>query len=378
VEPYRCGQGWYDRFLLHQWDLAGTALDNDVVLGTANTDPLVIGANNKCCPPGSFTSFFNGLIDELAIYNRALTAGEVQSIYTAGSAGKCLDTDHDGDGVPNNVDNCPTTPNPDQTDSDGDGLGDACENSSTEPVLWTGNCHYYEFVAGTLTWHEALAAALSRTHLGVPGHLVTITSVGENVFINTVLNTGIENHGTWIGAHEPADDGVWRWADGPEAGVQFSYFASPTPPFNYANWGGIEPNDWRPPDERYAWMNISAPFPGVGSSEWADSIPLPNPTDPVVGYIVEFSPLDTDGDGIADGCDNCPTNPNPDQVDSDGDGIVTRARLRLHLLRRAQHPHLLQHLPPLRRRRQRVLRRSNRRSTLTGQASLTSSAESFR
>jgi sugar lactone lactonase YvrE len=31
---------------------------------------------------------FNGLIDELSVYNRALTAGEVQGIYSAGNAGK--------------------------------------------------------------------------------------------------------------------------------------------------------------------------------------------------------------------------------------------------------------------------------------------------
>jgi hypothetical protein len=32
-------------------------------------------------------------------------------------------------------------------------------------------------------------------------------------------------------------------------------------------------------------------------------------------------PLDTDGDGIPDGDDNCPTAANPDQADNDGDGI---------------------------------------------------------
>jgi CSLREA domain-containing protein len=44
----------------------------------------------------------------------------------------CTDTDGDGFGDPGfpantcPTDNCPTTPNPDQTDSDGDGIGDAC------------------------------------------------------------------------------------------------------------------------------------------------------------------------------------------------------------------------------------------------------------
>jgi len=35
--------------------------------------------------------------------------------------------DDDGDGVPNDEDNCPDDPNPDQVDSDNDGIGDACE-----------------------------------------------------------------------------------------------------------------------------------------------------------------------------------------------------------------------------------------------------------
>ncbi|MCI0553751.1 MAG: T9SS type A sorting domain-containing protein [Anaerolineae bacterium] len=34
-------------------------------------------------------NFWDGLIDEATIYNRALTASEIQSIYNAGSAGKC-------------------------------------------------------------------------------------------------------------------------------------------------------------------------------------------------------------------------------------------------------------------------------------------------
>jgi uncharacterized repeat protein (TIGR01451 family) len=34
----------------------------------------------------------------------------------------------DGDGIPDSVDNCPNTPNADQTDTDGDGVGNACDN----------------------------------------------------------------------------------------------------------------------------------------------------------------------------------------------------------------------------------------------------------
>ena len=36
--------------------------------------------------------------------------------------------DRDGDGIPNDVDNCPVTRNADQADMDGDGIGDVCDS----------------------------------------------------------------------------------------------------------------------------------------------------------------------------------------------------------------------------------------------------------
>ncbi len=40
---------------------------------------------------GDDPEFFNGLIDEVELFNRALSADEIASIYDAGSAGKCKD-----------------------------------------------------------------------------------------------------------------------------------------------------------------------------------------------------------------------------------------------------------------------------------------------
>jgi hypothetical protein len=85
---------------LGQWNHVALVYDgasrtfyvNGVFAGAGNapaispdTNPSAIGnvvSNNMAS--------FNGLIDELSIYNRALSSNEVNSIYLAGSYGKCL------------------------------------------------------------------------------------------------------------------------------------------------------------------------------------------------------------------------------------------------------------------------------------------------
>ena len=42
------------------------------------------------------------------------------------------DSDADGDGVPDDLDNCPQVANTDQADSDGNTIGDACDQGDTE------------------------------------------------------------------------------------------------------------------------------------------------------------------------------------------------------------------------------------------------------
>jgi hypothetical protein len=52
----------------------------------SNSDPLRIGFN---AVPG-FNSLYKGLLDEITLYNRALTSAEIMAIYQAGFIGKCL------------------------------------------------------------------------------------------------------------------------------------------------------------------------------------------------------------------------------------------------------------------------------------------------
>lgn len=65
----------------------GTAGNAQVapVTRTASTGRLIIGATET----SSLSGFFNGLIDEVSIYNRALSATEISSIVNAGQSGKC-------------------------------------------------------------------------------------------------------------------------------------------------------------------------------------------------------------------------------------------------------------------------------------------------
>ena len=51
-----------------------------------------------------------------------------------------IQADSDGDGVGNFDDNCPDTPNPEQTDADGDGIGNACDACPGDPNNdWDGD-----------------------------------------------------------------------------------------------------------------------------------------------------------------------------------------------------------------------------------------------
>jgi hypothetical protein len=71
--------------------LNGTAQSSGILSGTTvNPTPseFTIGRDGAS---GSFTRFLNGKLDELAVFNTALTAQEVQNIYNATETGKTAD-----------------------------------------------------------------------------------------------------------------------------------------------------------------------------------------------------------------------------------------------------------------------------------------------
>lgn len=162
-----------------------------------------------------------------------------------------------------------------------------------EPVQFSGNGNYYDLVlADLISWNDARFAAESAEmeFMGMTGHLATVTSEAENAFINDTFNTGEEMNIAWLGGHEPQDDGVWLWAVGSEAGIQFSQDSTPTPPFYYANWSDLDPNDVEPTED-YLAFNIGEPFPTgyVPAGTWVDVSETPHTDgEPIIGYLIEY------------------------------------------------------------------------------------------
>ncbi|MBI5837013.1 MAG: hypothetical protein HZB25_07200 [Candidatus Eisenbacteria bacterium] len=134
---------------------------------------------------------------------------------------------------------------------------------------WTG--HYYEAVQGHTTWEEARIAAAKRVYKCVPGHLVTITTAGENSFVFGPSVPG-NKMGMWLGGFQNHESryyleprGGWQWVT--------------REPFIYSLFAFGEPNNDSPNSDFLESMITWT------AGSWNDE---PANSEFNLGYIVEY------------------------------------------------------------------------------------------
>jgi uncharacterized repeat protein (TIGR02543 family) len=137
----------------------------------------------------------DGIVDELRIYDRALTGIEAAAHYEEDCPGELIQwREEDG-----------------------------------------GNGHWYGLVSYNSTWHQARDNAALHSFGGSTGHLASITSLEECTFVRNCLDLSSR---TWLGAYQPSGvlepAGGWAWLTGEP--WNFTYWSSGQPD----NAGGTE------------------------------------------------------------------------------------------------------------------------------------------
>jgi len=152
---------------------------------------------------------FEGIVDEVRIFRRALSSCEILSTYQVGSAGACS-RDRDGDSIADYEDNCPTVNNPAQMDTDFDTAGDGCDCApQNSGVLTAGESHGLRFMdKTTATWCSVEFTAGVDTIFDVVQGLIDELPVGtgssEICLVSDTTETGFADS-------TPLDPGQGFW-----------------------------------------------------------------------------------------------------------------------------------------------------------------------
>jgi hypothetical protein len=154
------------------------------------------------------------------------------------------------------------------------------------PAAFEGR--YYQVVlASRISWESARAAAESRTHQGLQGHLVTIGSPAEDEFVHQLRQEALGRSGSelWAGGYQTAcattapEPGCgWLWTNGQSI--------SPTnTDAPYTNWQDGEPNNLLRKPSRYQRAAEDHLAIGLGGAfGWNDEGNLAN----IAGYVIEY------------------------------------------------------------------------------------------
>ena len=272
--------------------------------------------------------------------------------------------DQDGDGVPDNVDNCPSMINPLQEDTDGDGLGNVCDNcpdfddtldadgdgladgcdlipnggtyviSDQNSCLQLGpNVNWFagnvcriekDFTIGSTDTLQVATGVLLSTFFNLAtkneGNLIIDGSFSpKSPFTNNgrFTNNGFYSTGAFDTNHgEIINNGEYRVTSNPAVLDNFGTFENTniltvTATFNNENYvlnsGTVNLGSFTFFNNALFENDCGGEFLGGGAIQG-------NP-------VANICPTDSDGDELLDDADNCPLIANPNQADFDGDGI---------------------------------------------------------
>tara|TARA_R110000851_G_scaffold327695_1_gene497513 strand:- start:13 stop:7803 length:7791 start_codon:yes stop_codon:yes gene_type:complete len=190
--------------------------------------------------------------------------------------------DTDGDGIGDVCDNCPTTCDADQTDVDSDGIGDACDNCMTinNPDQLDIDCDGIGDACDTNFDEDTDGDGILNCDDNCPS-------------VYNPLQNNIDDCEGYCGSIDTDGDGIFDLCDDC-------------------------PNNPNLACEEPCIVDCGlVDTDGDGIFDLCD--PCPNDPNPNCGN--GCGNIDTDGDGYYNLCDNCPNIFNPDQLDTDGDGI---------------------------------------------------------
>jgi hypothetical protein len=214
--------------------------------------------------------------------------------------------DADGDGIYDDVDNCLTTYNPDQEDSyppGGNGCGDACECEGN----FDGDLDVDGF-------------DLSKFQIDLGRTDCTVGSPCNGDFD---CDGDVDNDDEII-MQEDSTRGILNPCPSCVTEPWCTYDGSTTTTVPPSTTTSIitttVPITTVPPSTTTSIVTTTVPTTSVPPSTTTSIITTTVPTT-TVPPTTTIMPSDADGDGILDGLDNCPNQYNPDQEDSDGDGV---------------------------------------------------------
>ena len=195
-----------------------------------------------------------------------------------------LPADTDGDGVPDDIDVCPATPDPGQSNRDSTGLlcgaAETCE-AVTGCTFRALSDRAYLVCPEALQWEEA-----GRRCRAFGGSLATIATDQQAEALAELASGGV-----WIGLNDLVFEGEFAWVSGEET--------------HYRRWSARQPDDHGSSE---ACVEVQ-----VGGA-WNDGIC----TEPRA-FACQGDPERVADPG--DACDVCPEVWDPGQTDLDGDGV---------------------------------------------------------